>query len=30
MDDMYMNRIEESFYDLDSFVCAKKKLYGLE
>ena len=31
IDDMYMNRhIEESFYDLDSFVCAKKKLYGIE
>jgi len=27
MDDMYMNRIEESFYDLDSFYREKRKIY---
>lgn len=26
----YINRIKEAFQDWDSFVCAKKKLYGLE
>ncbi len=27
MDDMYMNRIEESFYDLGSFYREKRKIY---
>ena len=26
----YVNRIKELFQDWNSFVCAKKKLYGLE